>query len=58
VCAALTFVFAGPRRESFSIPLGSVFDLIDVTPVSGSYGSDEDVDANSLDLLGVVSFVV
>jgi len=68
-CAEPISVFVGPRRESFSIALGEIFDLLNVSPVGApvraarNTTTDEDFnggagDGNSLDRFSVISFVI
>jgi hypothetical protein len=55
-------VFVGPRRESFGIALGEVFDGININPAPagelGSRANTSAYDGNSLDRFNVISFVL
>ena len=61
-------LFVGPRRESFGIALGEVFDLVNIDsnsglPLSGATRNANSADANShnansIDRFSVISFVV
>jgi hypothetical protein len=55
-------VFVGPRRESFGIALGEVFDGINVDPAPagelGTRANTASYDGNSIDRFNVISFVL
>ena len=66
-CSQSAMMFVGPRRESFGIALGEVFDAINIDPgpvtQSGTRSTLENVgsafyDGNSLDRMSVISFVI
>ena len=60
-CAATASLFVGPRRDSFGIALGEVFDLlsIDGGPLEpNTRRRTADFDGNSLDRFGVTSIVL
>lgn len=67
-CAQPISVFVGPRRESFGIALGEIFDLLNVEPVGApvagnrpnqqtNYNGNTN-DGNSLDRFSVISYVI
>mmetsp|Transcript_4057 Transcript_4057/g.6592 ORF Transcript_4057/g.6592 Transcript_4057/m.6592 type:complete len:552 (-) Transcript_4057:48-1703(-) len=53
-CAESLRVFAGPRRESFALPLGRVFDLINLDPLTTTQSAAE----NSLDRFNVFTLAL
>jgi hypothetical protein len=53
-CAAPLKLFVGPRRESFALPLGRVFDLVNLNPVTSTQQPLE----NSLDRFQVTTLAV
>jgi len=68
-CSQPISVFVGPRRESFGIALGEIFDLLNVAPggapVKKTRDNPIDIDwfgvtndGNSLDRFSVISFVL
>lgn len=63
-CVSDAKLFVGPRRESFGIALGEVFDLVNIdggAPIRGTPRNATNTNlgnANSIDRFSVVSFVV
>lgn len=65
-CAVPASMFVGPRRESFGIALGEVFDLVSVRSLPVDFGPlkrptgelTNSFDGNSIDRMSVISFVL
>jgi len=55
-CSQTGRVFVGQRQESFSIPIGEVFDLVNFVPIDGFV--DQDKAHNTLSGFNIDSFVM
>jgi hypothetical protein len=56
-CNSAASLFVGPRRESFSIDLGRVFDLVNINPVDAT-NNRPSAEFNTLDCSTVLTFAI